>query len=89
MLRADALPFGDPAAEAEAMALDEQAVKLDPSYARAYALLANLLRMKWDYGAGGDPAVLARAFELARKAVALDENDGMCHGILGLVHLAL
>ena len=88
VLKADALPFGDPAAEAEAMALYEQAVKLDPSYARAYALLANLLRMKWDYGAGGEPAVLARAFELARKAVALDENDGMCHGILGLVHLA-
>ena len=88
VLKADALPFGDPAAEAEAMALYEQAIKLDPSYARAYALLANLLRLKWDYGAGGEPAVLARAFDLARKAVALDENDGMCHGILGLVHLA-
>jgi adenylate cyclase len=89
VLRADALPLiGDPAIAAEAQALYEQAIKLDPSYARAYALLANLLRLKWDYGAGGDPFLLARALELARKAVALDENDGMCHGILGFVHLA-
>jgi TolB-like protein/Tfp pilus assembly protein PilF len=87
VLRADALPLGDPAAEAEAMKLYEQAIKLDPTYARAYALLANLLRLKWDYGAGGDPSVLARAFDLARRAVALDDNDGLCHGILGLVHL--
>jgi hypothetical protein len=67
VLKADALPFGDPAAEAEAMALYEQAIKLDPSYARAYALLANLLRLKWDYGAGGEPAVLARAFDPAQR----------------------
>jgi adenylate cyclase len=80
--------IGDPAIEAEAQALYEQAIKLDPTYARAYALLANVLRLKWDYGASGDPALLERAFELARKAVALDENDGMCHGILGFVHLA-
>jgi len=89
VLRADALPLiSDPAIEAEAQALYEQAIKLDPTYARAYALLANLLRLKWDYGASGDPSLLARALELAKKAVALDENDGMCHGILGFVHLA-
>jgi len=89
VLRADALPLiGEPGIAAEAQALYEQAIKLDPTYARAYALLANLLRLKWDYGASGDPSLLARALELARKAVALDENDGMCHGILGFVHLA-
>src|SRR5262245_44084609 len=89
VLRADALPLiSDPAIEAEAQALSEQPIELDPTYARAYALLANLLRLKWDYGASGDPSLLARALELARKAVALDENDGMCHGILGFVHLA-
>jgi len=89
VLRADALPLiRDPAIEAEAQALYEQAIRLDPTYARAYALLANLLRLKWDYGAAGDPSLLARAFELAKKAIALDENDGMCHGILGLVHLS-
>jgi TolB-like protein/Tfp pilus assembly protein PilF len=89
VLRADALPLiRDPAIEAEAEALYEQAIRLDPTYARAYALLANLLRLKWDYGAAGDPSLLARAFELAKKAIALDENDGMCHGILGLVHLS-
>ena len=87
VLRADALPLGDAAAEAEAMKLYEQAIKLDPTYARAYALLANLLRLKWDYGGGGDPSVLASAFDLARRAVALDDNDGLCHAILGLVHL--
>jgi TolB-like protein len=87
VLRADALPLiGDPAIDAEACALYEQAITLDPTYARAYALLANLLRLK--YIAGGDPSLLTRVFELAKKAVALDENDGMCHGILGLVHLS-
>jgi adenylate cyclase len=87
VLRADALPLADPAAQAEAAALYEQAIKLDPTYARAYALLANVLRLRKEYEAGADPSLLERAFELARKAVALDDNDGMCHAILGLVHL--
>ena len=60
-----------------------------PSYARAYALLANLLRSNGTAIAQApDPRCWTRAFDLARKAVALDENDSVCHGALGLVHLA-
>jgi len=37
VLRADALPFGDPEARAEVRRLSEKAIELDPTYGRAYS----------------------------------------------------
>ena len=88
VLRADALPFSDPAMEAEAEALYRKAIELDPTYARAYALLANILRVRWDFGMVDDASLVEQALDLAKTAVALDQNDGACQGILGLVHLS-
>ena len=75
MLRGDALPLGDPEAEAEARGLFEQAIELDPGYALAHAKLAHTLSLEWFRDLRGSDAALDRALELAKRAVALDGND--------------
>ena len=46
-LRGDALPMGTPEIEAQARFHFEKAVELDPSYARAYAMLSFSLEREW------------------------------------------
>jgi TolB-like protein/class 3 adenylate cyclase/Tfp pilus assembly protein PilF len=87
VLKADALPFFDPAAETEARKLYRKAIEIDPDYARAYALLAINYYQEWDREIGASDALLDEALALARRSVALDENDGMCQSSLGLVYL--
>jgi TolB-like protein/class 3 adenylate cyclase/Tfp pilus assembly protein PilF len=89
VLRADALPYDDPDAEAEARRLYEKAIQLDPSYARAYALLASLTQHQWLRDMGPSDDALDQALDLAKKAVHLDQDDHTCQGILGLMHLLL
>jgi adenylate cyclase len=79
VLRADALPFGDADAEAEARRLLEKAIALDPGYARAYAYMANSYRLEWSRDMSGSDQLLDRALALAQRAVALDENNDACH----------
>ena len=83
VLRGNALPFHEPDAAGEARRLFSKAIELDPGYARAYALLADLNYLEWWSDMSGSNDGLDRAFELARKAVALDENDYTCQGVLG------
>lgn len=78
VLRGDALPWGTPEVEAEARLLFERAIELDPSYARAYALLSFVLEREWFRDMSGSNRLLDEAFDLARKAVTLDENDTLC-----------
>ena len=89
LLRGNALPFGDPEADAEARRLFERAIALDPKYARAHSLLAMAEYRLWRL----DPAVsddaLERAVSAAKKAAALDENDSVCQSVLGWFHLLL
>src|SRR4030095_9758973 len=75
VLRGDALPLYRPGSAEGARKLFEQAIALDPGYAKAYALLANLEMTEWfrDFSATSD--VLDRAFVLAQKAITLDPND--------------
>ncbi len=87
MLRAKALPLGDPRAEAEARLLYERAIALDPSYARAYAALAYGAFLVWFRDMTGSDAALDHAFNLARKAVALDDNEPLCQSALGWIYL--
>jgi TolB-like protein/Tfp pilus assembly protein PilF len=87
VLRADALPYDDLEAEAEAHHLYEKAIELDPGYARAYALLAALIQHQWLRSMSDTDEALDQAFNLAKKAVALDENNYTCQAILGLIHL--
>jgi TolB-like protein/Tfp pilus assembly protein PilF len=87
VLRAHALPWGDPESDAEARRLYEKAVELDPEYGLAHALLALMMYAEWGADTGRSDAALDRAFELAKKAVELDGNESTCQFVLGLVHL--
>ena len=87
VLRGNALPVGDPAPEAVAHQLFEQAIALDPDYARAYAQLAISHAKRWEDNMGGSSRDLIRAFELATRAVILDAQESECHTALGYVHL--
>lgn len=83
LLRGNALPFDDHKAAAEARRLFNKAIELDPVYARAYALLADLTYVEWWNDMSESKDLLNRGLELARKAVALDESDYTCQGVLG------
>jgi TolB-like protein/Flp pilus assembly protein TadD len=87
VLRGNALPVGDPALEAVAHQLFEQAVALDPDYAVAHAQLAISHAKRWEDDMSGSSADLDRAFELAMRAVALDSQEIVCHTALGYIQL--
>lgn len=89
VLRADALPIYGSSTLREARALYEQAIGLDPGYARAYALLAvNCTNVSQDTD---DPTAIGKLLDAAlmhaQRAVLLDENDSVCHNALSHVHL--
>jgi len=64
--------------------LYEEATRLDPEYAFAYAGLAGTHMMDVWLGASKSPEdSLARAIELGQRAVALDEPEPVAHAILG------
>jgi adenylate cyclase len=75
VLKGDALPLYRPGASEEARKLFEQAIALDPGYAKAYSLLANLEMTDWYRDFNAPPELLDRAFASAQKAVAIDPND--------------
>jgi adenylate cyclase len=65
----------------------ERAIALDPKFAAAHALLAEICRSEWWYGWRDDEAALDHALELARKGVALDDGLPFAHMFLGWIHL--
>jgi adenylate cyclase len=87
VLRGNALPVGDPVQEAAAHQLFEQAVTLDPDYARAYAQLAISHLKRWLDGMSESSKDLDRAFELATRAIVLDAQEIVCHTALSFVQL--
>jgi TolB-like protein/Tfp pilus assembly protein PilF len=87
VLRGDSLPIGPPEVEAEARLLFEKAIELDPSYARAYALLSFILEREWFRDMSDSSRLRDEAFEMARKAVTLDENDITCQSAMAWAQL--
>ena len=87
VLRGNALPVGDPAHEAVAHQLFQQAVALDPDYARANALLAMTHATRWLDRTDESREGLERAFELATRAITLDDQDAVGHMALTFVQL--
>ena len=67
---------------AEAIAYFEQAIAEDPSYAPAYAGLADSYALDVDYRSIPVAEAYARAKEYARKALALDESVPSAHASL-------
>ncbi|CAN5220586.1 adenylate/guanylate cyclase domain-containing protein [soil metagenome] len=88
VLRGDALPWGAALeAEAEARALFNKAIELDPGYARAYALLSFTMAREWLRDTSESTQLRDTLFEVARKAVTLDENDALCQSAMAWAHV--
>ncbi len=87
VLKGNALPWDDPDSLAEATRLFRNAIEIDPGYANAYALLAEMCCIKWQEDASGSDTALLEGIALARRAVELDETESSCYAILGLAHL--
>jgi len=68
---------------AEAVGLLEQAIILDPGFARAHALLAEASTGMFLAGVGGDRSWVDRGIMSARRAIYLDDKDPAGHFSLG------
>jgi TolB-like protein/Tfp pilus assembly protein PilF len=64
----------------------EQAAKVDPNYAVAYAGMADCYLLLPLYGGGVPSEMYPKAIAMAQKAIALDPNLGEPHASLGLIH---
>ena len=87
VLRANALPWDNPEGSAEATRLLEAAIKLDPGYGLAHAVLAALRWDDWYKDRSGSDVGLQEAYALAKRAVELDQNESTCFAMLGHVCL--
>lgn len=73
---------------AEARRFYEEAIKVDPAFARPYAGLAELAMMQWvfsDWGIQASHEI--RALALAQKAVELDEQEAHGHAMLAWAYM--
>ncbi|MCY0095488.1 winged helix-turn-helix domain-containing protein [Hoeflea ulvae] len=71
---------------AEARDLLEKAIALDPTYAEAHALLANVYLAEHRFDANPRPEPIGRAMEMALKATQLDPQSAYAHCWLAIVH---
>jgi adenylate cyclase len=75
---------------AHARRLAEEAIALDPGYARAYSTLAGAIANEVSIGVYENRReALERAMPLAEKGVQLDDSSGVGHGILGVIAIYL
>ncbi len=79
--RGNALPWDDPESAAEATRLFEQAIKLDPGYAMAYALLGTMRIGQYRNDPASSTAALDEAYALTQRAVELDDGESTCHSL--------
>lgn len=71
---------------AEARDLLEKAIILDPNYADAHALLANVYLAEHRFDANPRPDPIGRALKAALKGVQLDPQNAYAHCWLAIVH---
>lgn len=70
-----------------AVKLFEQAIEVDPNYARAYAWKACSLGNLSDWEEDPDPNMLSEAIASVKKALELDPNEPEVHRIMGAIKL--
>ncbi|MDF1774387.1 MAG: winged helix-turn-helix domain-containing protein [Rhizobiaceae bacterium] len=70
----------------EARELLERAIRLDPNYAEAHALLANVYLAEYRFEANPRPDPIERALAMALKATQLDPQSAYAHCWLAIVH---
>jgi adenylate cyclase len=67
----------------------EQAIAIDPGFARAYTELANAYRIEYRSGWSDEPErSLAIAYDLVKKAIELDESLSQAHLVLAQIYRA-
>ncbi len=72
----------------QARAFLRRAIELDPTYAEAYAALAETYFTSTSMGWAESPSeAVNRAEEMANKALALDDSNVRAHTILGRIHI--
>jgi len=76
----------DEGMHAEARDLLEKAIELDPNYAEAHALLANVYLAEHRFDANPRPDPIGRALDMALKATQLDPQSAYAHCWLAIVH---
>ena len=86
MLQARELSYQhNPESNALARQLAEEAIALDPKYARAYALLATTHLNDYLFGISKSPKdSLEKSRELLQKAIILDDTYALAHCLFGL-----
>ncbi len=89
VLQADNLPFHEEASLNEMRRLCKMALNIDPSYARAYALLATIDLHEWFQLADSTVDALADGLRKAETSVKLDSNDSYCRATIGDFHLQM
>ena len=87
VLKANALPWDDPDGAAEATRLLEAAIKIDPGYGLAHAVLAAFRWDSWYKDPNDSDAGLQEAYALAKRSIELDPNESTCFSMLGHVCL--
>lgn len=73
----------------EALGLVERAVKRDPGFAEAYALIAEIYTFKGFWNHGPQDEVLVQARQAAKAALEIDPELGSPHAVSGLVTAVL
>ncbi len=78
------------ATEVHARARDclEEAVRLDPDYADAWAHLAYAYREEFHHGFNEEPGALDRALAAGRRAIELDAANPMAHFAMAQTHIS-
>lgn len=71
---------------ATARDLLEKAIALDPNYAEAHALLANVYLAEHRFDANPRPHPIDRALKMALKAILLDPQNAYAHCWLAIIH---
>ena len=78
---------GTPTDNARARQLGEKAIEADPTYARAYSLLASTYFVAWVNQWSHDPQTIDRAFALAQQTLTLDDSWLGARELVALIYL--